>query len=84
MSMLARWGVDPSLLNTGQTVEIAYADRTILATVLDTSPQGRNGPERGWITVEQITDYEDHATRPRFNAAVEYIRLSHNDEGPRD
>lgn len=44
--------------------------------MIEVNPRGRYGRQWGWITVEQITDYEnrERGDRPRFEAAVEYVR----------
>lgn len=69
------WGVHPATLTPGATVEIAYWGYTVLATVIEVEPMGRYGKQHGWVTVEQITDYEDEEQRPRFDAAAEYMRV---------
>lgn len=72
-------GVDVSTLEPGAIVKIHYwLSQTIIARVLEVEPHSRYGPQRGWVEVEQITDFEDRDVKPVFLAAVEYMELVNN------
>lgn len=61
-------------MKPGDIVTVSYTGYTVEAKVLEVDPVGRYGPQRGWLMVEQITDYEDRpeGDRPTYEAAVEF------------
>lgn len=66
-------GTEPSKLSPGDTVQVFYWGYSIIAEVIEVEPMGRYGKQHGWITVEQISDYEDADERPRFEAHSDYM-----------
>jgi hypothetical protein len=67
------WGVEPESLSPGDGVEISYLFGTVSAIVREVEPMGRYGPMRGWIRVEQMTDFPD-PPRPIYEAGAEFMR----------
>lgn len=59
----------------GDLVRVHYMFQpTIEAIVVDAKPMDRRyNPRPEWITVEQVTDFEDQEKRPRFDACIRYV-----------
>jgi len=60
-------------LNPGDCVVVQYLGYEIEANVVEVEPYGRYGPQRDWVMIEQVTDFEDREERPTFEAAREYM-----------
>lgn len=52
-------------IEEGDVVIVHYFGYDVVAVVLPTEKLDR---ERGWVMVEQITDYEDYDLKPSFLA----------------
>lgn len=80
------FGVLPEDITPCEVVEIAYWHGNVMATIIEVEPEGRYGKQRGWATVEQITDFEECDKRPRFEAGLPWMRklvtVSHRSDGP--
>lgn len=50
----------------GEIVNVQYTGYAVVATVIEER-------ERGWVLVDQVSDYEDYDHGPRFLAAAEFI-----------
>lgn len=58
----------------GDEITIGYTGYTVDAKVLEVAPEGRYGPQRGWLMVEQISDtnYGTRYAGATYEAAVEF------------
>ena len=66
-------GLDIHALEPGDLVSVEYWSGPILASVIEVEPVGRYGPQLGWVTIEQLTDFEDREERLRFEAHHQYM-----------